>query len=162
MVPFVLSSSPEQIAVQNRAATRLSRVPITPALRPQREKAGDQHVGQLGGFRDLSVAQPQWSHPNKDVTLLSIAGNARFAALIAGSVDATVVNSPFEYRAEQKGFEVLLSIKETAEFVKIPINGLGTSQRKIDREPDEVVRMLGALPATRICFCKISARSAPG
>jgi ABC-type nitrate/sulfonate/bicarbonate transport system substrate-binding protein len=40
------------------------------------------------------------------------------AALIGGSVDATVVNSPFEYRAEQKGFKVLLSIKETAEFVK--------------------------------------------
>jgi hypothetical protein len=34
------------------------------------------------------------------------------------SVDATVVNSPFEYRAEQKGFKVLLSIKETAESVK--------------------------------------------
>ena len=49
--------------------------------------------------------------PNKDVALLSIAGSpdARFAALIGGSVDATVVNSPFEYRAEQKGFKVLLS-----------------------------------------------------
>jgi ABC-type nitrate/sulfonate/bicarbonate transport system substrate-binding protein len=34
---------------------------------------------------------------NKDVTLLSIAGSpdAGFAALIGGSVDATVVNSPF-------------------------------------------------------------------
>jgi hypothetical protein len=39
----------------------------------------------------------------------------------------------------------LLSIKETAEFVKIPINGLSTSQRKIDKEPDEIVRMLRAL-----------------
>jgi ABC-type nitrate/sulfonate/bicarbonate transport system substrate-binding protein len=79
--------------------------------------------------------------------LLSIAGSpdARFAALIGGSVEATVVNSPFEYRAEQEGFKVLLSIKETAEFVKIPINGLSTCQRKIDREPDEFVRMLRAL-----------------
>ena len=57
--------------------------------------------------------------------------------------DVILVNSPFEYRAEV--FKVLLSIKETAEFVKIPINGLSTSQRKIDREPDEVVRMLRAL-----------------
>jgi ABC-type nitrate/sulfonate/bicarbonate transport system substrate-binding protein len=32
-----------------------------------------------------------------------------------------------------------------AEFVKIPIAGLSTSQRKIDREPDEIVRMLRAL-----------------
>ena len=37
------------------------------------------------------------------------------------------------------------SVKEMAEFVRIPINGLSTSQRKIDREPDEIVRMLRAL-----------------
>lgn len=55
-----------------------------------------------------------------------------------------MVNSPFEYRAQQKGFKVLLSIKETAEFVKIPINGLSTSQRKIDNDPEELVRMLRA------------------
>jgi ABC-type nitrate/sulfonate/bicarbonate transport system substrate-binding protein len=71
--------------------------------------------------------------------------DARFAALLSGAVDATVVNSPFEYRAEQKGFKTLLSVKETAEFVKIPIVGLSTTQRKIDREPEEIVRYLRAL-----------------
>ena len=82
--------------------------------------------------------------PNKDVTLQAVAGSpdARFAALLSGAVDATVVNSPFEYRAEQKGFKTLLSVRETAEFVRIPIVGLSTTQRKIDREPDEIVRML--------------------
>ena len=65
-----------------------------------------------------------------------------------------MVNSPFEYRAEQKGFKVLLSIKETAEFVKIPINGLSTSQRKIDREPDEVVRMLQGAAQREFVFAK--------
>jgi hypothetical protein len=92
--------------------------------------------------------------------LLSIAGSpdARFAALIGGSVEATVVNSPFEYRAEQEGFKVLLPIKETAESVK-------SDQRvehvaaEIARKPDEI----GACCAhctTRIG--KISARSVPG
>ena len=56
-----------------------------------------------------------------------------------------MVNSPFEYRAEQMGFKILLGAKETAEYVKIPTSGLSTSQRKIDREPDEIVRMLRAL-----------------
>jgi ABC-type nitrate/sulfonate/bicarbonate transport system substrate-binding protein len=78
--------------------------------------------------------------------LLSIAGSpdARFAALIGGSVEATVVNSPFEYRAEQEGFKVLLPIKETAESVK-------SDQRvehvaaEIARKPDEIGRMLRAL-----------------
>ena len=107
-------------------------------------------INTFGSSADFAIYQllsRNGLDPNKDVTLLSIAGSldARFAALIGGSVDATVVNSPFEYLAEQKGFKVLLSIKETAEFVKIPINGLSTSQRKIDREPDEIVRMLRAL-----------------
>jgi hypothetical protein len=93
--------------------------------------------------------------PNKDVTLLSIAGSpdARFAALIRGLVDATVVNSPLNI-APSKNFKILLSIKETAEFVKISINGLSTSQRKIDREPDEIVRMLRGAAQREFVFAK--------
>jgi ABC-type nitrate/sulfonate/bicarbonate transport system substrate-binding protein len=107
-------------------------------------------INTFGSSADFAIYQllsRNGVDPNKDVTLLSVAGSpdARFAALVGGSVDATVVNSPFEYRAEQKGFKTLLSIKETAEFVRIPINGLSTSQRKIEREPDEIVRMLRAL-----------------
>jgi NitT/TauT family transport system substrate-binding protein len=107
-------------------------------------------INTFGSSADFAIYQllsRNGIDPNKDVTLLSIAGSpdARFAALIGGSVDATVVNSPFEYRAEQKGFKILLGVKETAEFIKMPINGLSTSQRKIDREPDEIVRMLRAL-----------------
>jgi ABC-type nitrate/sulfonate/bicarbonate transport system substrate-binding protein len=48
--------------------------------------------------------------PDKDVTLQTISGtpDARFAALMSRAVDATVVSSPFEYWAEQKGFKTLL------------------------------------------------------
>lgn len=107
-------------------------------------------INTFGSSADFAIYQllsRNGLDPNKDVTLLSIAGSpdARFAALVGGSVDATVVNSPFEYRAEQKGFKTLLSVKETAEFVRIPIAGLSTTQRKIDREPDEIVRYLRAL-----------------
>jgi ABC-type nitrate/sulfonate/bicarbonate transport system substrate-binding protein len=35
-----------------------------------------------------------------------------------------------------------LSVKEMSEFVKIPIVGLSTTQRKIDKEPDEITRVL--------------------
>jgi ABC-type nitrate/sulfonate/bicarbonate transport system substrate-binding protein len=107
-------------------------------------------INTFGSSADFAIYQllvRNGLDPNKDVTLLSVAGSpdARFAALVGGSVDATVVNSPFEYRAEQRGFKTLLSMKETAEFVRIPINGLSTSQRKIDRDPEEIVRMLRAL-----------------
>ncbi|TAK05813.1 ABC transporter substrate-binding protein [bacterium] len=87
--------------------------------------------------------------PNRDVTLQAISGSpdARFAALIGGAVDATVVNSPFEYRAEQKGFKTLVSVREMAEFVRIPVTGVSTAQKKIEKEPDEIVRLLRALRA---------------
>lgn len=85
--------------------------------------------------------------PNKDVTLTAITGSpdARFAALIGGAVDATVVNSPFEYKAEQKGFKTLASVQEMAELVKIPIAGVSVAQKKIDKEPEEIVRLLRAM-----------------
>jgi len=87
--------------------------------------------------------------PNRDVTLQAISGSpdARFATLIGGAVDATVVNSPFEYRAEQKGFKTLVSVREMAEFVRIPVTGVSTAQKKIEKEPDEIVRLLRALRA---------------
>jgi NitT/TauT family transport system substrate-binding protein len=104
-------------------------------------------INTFGSSADFAIYQllsRNGLDPNKDVTLQAIAGSpdARFAALVGGSVDATVVNSPFEYRAEQRGFKTLLSVKETAEFVRIPIVGLSTTQRKIDKEPDEIVRVL--------------------
>ena len=104
-------------------------------------------INSFGSSADFAIYQllsRNGLDPNKDVTLQAVAGSpdARFAALMGGSVDATVVNSPFEYRAEQKGFKTLLSVKETAEFVRIPIVGLSTTQRKIDKESDEIVRML--------------------
>ncbi len=115
-------------------------------------------INTFGSSADFAIYQllsRNGLDPNQDVTLLSIAGSpdARFAALIAGSIDATLVNSPFEYHAEQKAFKVLLSIKETAEFVKIPINGLSTSQRKIDIEPDESCACCGRC-ARRVVFAK--------
>lgn len=104
-------------------------------------------INTFGSSADFAIYQllsRNGLDPNKDVTLQAVAGSpdARFAALVGGSVDATVVNSPFEYRAEQKGFRTLLSVQETAQFVRIPIVGLSTTQRKIDKEPDEIVRML--------------------
>ena len=104
-------------------------------------------INTFGSSADFAIYQllsRNGLDPNKDVTLQAVAGSpdARFAALVGGSVDATVVNSPFEYRAEQKGFKTLLSVKETAEFVRIPIVGLSTTHRKIEKEPDEIVRVL--------------------
>jgi NitT/TauT family transport system substrate-binding protein len=103
--------------------------------------------GSSADFAIYSALSRSGLDPNKDVTLQTISGSpdARFAALVSRAVDATVLNSPFEYWAEQKGLKTLVSVPEMAEFVRIPIVGVSTSQKKIDKEPDEVVRFLRAV-----------------
>jgi ABC-type nitrate/sulfonate/bicarbonate transport system substrate-binding protein len=154
IMPFIAGAATRGLPVKIVAATAkssgyaiISRPDIDSVKALKGKRIAINTFGSSADFAIYQLLSRNGLDPNKDVTLLSIAGSpdARFAALLGGSVDATVVNSPFEYRAEQKGFKVLLSIKETAEFVKIPIVGLSTSRRKIDKEPDEIVRMLRAL-----------------
>jgi ABC-type nitrate/sulfonate/bicarbonate transport system substrate-binding protein len=154
ILPTIAGAATRGLPVKIVAATAKSSgyaIISRPDINSVKELKGKRlAINTFGSSADFAIYQllsRNGLDPNKDVTLLSIAGSpdARFAALVGGSVDATVVNSPFEYRAEQKGFKTLLSVKETAEFVRIPIAGLSTTQRKIDREPDEIVRYLRAL-----------------
>jgi NitT/TauT family transport system substrate-binding protein len=109
-------------------------------------------INSFGSSADFAISTAlsrSGLDPNKDVTLQTISGSpdARFAALVSGAVDATVLNSPFEYWAEQKGFKTLVSVPQMADFVRIPIVGVSASQSKIEKEPDEIVRFLRAVRA---------------
>jgi NitT/TauT family transport system substrate-binding protein len=103
--------------------------------------------GSSADFAVYTALSRSGLDPNKDVTLAAVSGSpdARFAALISGSVDATVVNSPLEYKAEQKGFKTLMSVRQLSELVRIPITELSLAQRKIDKDPDEIVHILRGL-----------------
>ena len=105
--------------------------------------------GSSADFAVYTALSRSGLDPNKDVTLAAISGSpdARFAALVSGSVDATVVNSPLEYKAEQKGFRTLMTVRQLSELVRIPITGLSLAQRKIDKDPDEIVHILRGLRA---------------
>jgi ABC-type nitrate/sulfonate/bicarbonate transport system substrate-binding protein len=105
--------------------------------------------GSSADFAVYTALSRSGLDPNKDVTLAAISGSpdARFAALISGSVDATVVNSPLEYKAEQKGFRTLMTVRQLSELVRIPITGLSLAQRKIDKNPEEIVHILRGLRA---------------
>ena len=154
ILPFIAGAATRGLPVKIVAATAkasgyaiVSRPDIDSVKALKGKRIAINTFGSSADFAIYQLLSRNGLDPNKDVTLHAVAGSpdARFAALLGGSVDATVVNSPFEYRAEQKGFKTLLSVKETAEFVRIPIAGLSTTQRKIDREPDEIVRYLRAL-----------------
>lgn len=156
ILPFIAGAATRGLPVKIVASTTkasgyaiVARPDIDSIKALKGKKIAINTFGSSADFAIYQLLSRNGLDPNKDVTLQAIAGSpdARFAALISGSVDATVVNSPFEYRAEQKGFKTLLSVKETAAFVRIPISGLSTTQRKIDKEPDEIVRVLRSLRA---------------
>ena len=154
ILPFIAGAAARGLPVKIVAATARSSgyaVIAKPEIDSVKALKGKRIAintfGSSADFAIYTMLQRNGLDPTKDVTLSAVTGSpdARFAALVSGAIEATVVSSPFEYRAEQKGFKTILSVKEMAEFVKIPIAGLSTSQRKIDREPDEIVRMLRAL-----------------
>ena len=154
ILPFIAGAATRGLPVKIVAATTkasgyaiVARPEIDSIKALKGKKIAINSFGSSADFAIYQLLSRNGLDPNKDVTLQAIAGSpdARFAALLSGSVEATVVNSPFEYRAEQKGFKTLLSVKETSEFVRIPITGLSTTQRKIEKEPDEIVRVLRGL-----------------
>ncbi len=154
ILPFIAGAATRGLPVKIVGATTkasgyaiVARSDIDSIKALKGKKIAINSFGSSADFAIYQLLSRNGLDPNKDVTLQAIAGSpdARFAALLGGSVEATVVSSPFEYRAEQKGFKTLLSVKETAEFVRIPITGLSTTQRKIEKEPDEIVRVLRGL-----------------
>jgi len=122
-----------------------SDVPSVAGLRGKR--IGINSFGSSADFAAYMAVSNAGLDPSKDVTFLPVGGGTqeRLAALASGSVDATVLTSPLEYNAEKQGYKILVSMREMAKLARIPITGTVVTQKKIDREPDEIVRILRAL-----------------
>jgi ABC-type nitrate/sulfonate/bicarbonate transport system substrate-binding protein len=156
ILPFISGAAARGLPVKIVAATAkasgyaiISKPEINSIKALKGKNIAINSFGSSADFAIYTALSRNGLDPNKDVTLHAVTGSpdARFAALIGGSIDATVVNSPFEYRAELKGFKTLMSVREMAEFVRIPLTGVSTTQRKIEKEPDEIVRLLRGLRA---------------
>jgi ABC-type nitrate/sulfonate/bicarbonate transport system substrate-binding protein len=154
ILPFIAGAAARGLPVKIVAAVTkssgyaiVSRPEIDSFKALKGKRIAINSFGSSADFAVYTALSRSGLDPNKDVTLAAVSGSpdARFAALISGSVDATVVNSPLEYKAEQRGFKTLMSVRELSELVKIPITGLSLAQRKIDRDPDEIVRVLRGL-----------------
>lgn len=103
-------------------------------------------VGSYGTNVEL-VARRVVKHfgidPEKEIRVLALGTSpARLAALQQGAVDVVVVAPPDELKGKKMGFNILV---KTEEIVKFPYNGLGTSVKKLEQQPDEVRRVLKAI-----------------
>jgi len=80
-------------------------------------------------------------NPEKDLTLLQIGGApTRLAALVANTIDATIVEPPDHKKAQEAGMRVLANMEE----MNIPFQhtGLVTSRAQLAKSPDVSRRVL--------------------
>jgi NitT/TauT family transport system substrate-binding protein len=79
--------------------------------------------------------------PERDVNLLVVGETAvAFQTMRQGLIDGSPLSPPWVQEGQKLGWNVLLS----GSTIDMPMSGIATSQTKIERERDEVVRLLMA------------------
>lgn len=80
--------------------------------------------------------------PNQDVKILALGGGTnRIAAMESGAIDAALIEAPYNVMLERKGFRKLLFV---GDLIPSPLAGLGTRIEKIQKQADEVQRLVRA------------------
>src|SRR4030095_16535655 len=80
--------------------------------------------------------------PNQDVKILALGGGtSRIAAMESGAIDAALIEAPYNVMLERKGFRKLLFV---GDLIPSPLAGLGTRTEKIQKQADEVQRLVRA------------------
>jgi NitT/TauT family transport system substrate-binding protein len=112
-----------------------------------------QTIGSLnpGGLVDALLRQilsKNGLDPDRDVVLINLGGTPeRYAALKSGTVAATVLGAPHNFRAERDGFR---NIAAAADYVHVPTSGLTVRSDRIAKQPQQVKKMIrGTLRAMR-------------
>jgi NitT/TauT family transport system substrate-binding protein len=102
-------------------------------------------INTFGGnteFTMREILRRNGLDPVKDMTFLVVgASNDRFNALVSGAVHSALLSIPGNFKAVQMGYRKLAS---ATDYVKWPQAGLATSEEKIRRDPDEVMKMVRA------------------
>jgi NitT/TauT family transport system substrate-binding protein len=80
--------------------------------------------------------------PNQDVKIIALGGGTtRIAAMEAGSIDASLIEAPYNVMLERKGYRKLLFV---GDVIPSPLAGIGARVEKIQKQPDEVQRLVRA------------------
>lgn len=103
-------------------------------------------IGSFGAAADLAlraVVKQDGLDPDRDLVRLQMGGAAaRYASLLAGSVDATILTLPYNLQAEKAGFRDLLWFGERLE---LPLSGLAARDETIQKNPKQVLRVVRAV-----------------
>lgn len=80
--------------------------------------------------------------PNQDVKIIALGGGMnRIAAMEAGAIDAALIEAPYNVMLERKGFRKILFV---GDLIPSPLAGFGTRLEKIEKQPEEIQRLVRA------------------
>jgi NitT/TauT family transport system substrate-binding protein len=107
------------------------------------KKLGVSSYGGAAYGAALAVLRAHGLEAKKDVVVLATGDNtSRIAALKHGSVDAALVAAPGDIKVAEEGFKILL---DAGTIYKLPMGGVSTSLAKIQENPNEVKKVVGAV-----------------
>ncbi|MSP38056.1 MAG: hypothetical protein EXR70_06160 [Deltaproteobacteria bacterium] len=111
----------------------------------------DELKGKLLGISSFGASTDTYARallrrfkliPNQDVKIIALGGGMnRIAAMEAGAIDAALIEAPYNVMLERKGFRKILFV---GDLIPSPLAGLGTRLEKIQKQPDEIQRLVRA------------------
>ena len=103
---------------------------------------------------DETVSQFENSEDGGKLQTYLVENNDVIPKFASPNIQSGIASCPFPsvtllrhclYAAEKQGLRVLVSADELSTLVRIPLTGIGATQKKMEKDPDEIVRLLRAL-----------------
>jgi ABC-type nitrate/sulfonate/bicarbonate transport system substrate-binding protein len=111
----------------------------------------DELKGKLLGISSFGASSDTYARavlrryklvPNQDVKIIALGGGPnRIAALESGAIDGALIEAPYNVMLERKGYKKLLFV---GDLIPSPLAGFGTRLDKIQKQPDEIQRLVRA------------------
>jgi NitT/TauT family transport system substrate-binding protein len=101
-------------------------------------------ISRFGSTTDTAVRlllEKVGLNPTKDVTIVQVgAQSSRFQALVAGTIEATIIAPPFDITAKKQGYNVLVNLADLG--IPYPQQVIETTDRVIRENPQLVKNFL--------------------
>jgi NitT/TauT family transport system substrate-binding protein len=98
---------------------------------------GTQHLVTVGSLKAVGI------NPDRDVKVINVGNEAvRVEQLRAKQIHAAMINPPMSVMMKREGFGLLL---HAADYVDLPLTGLGATTKKLKENPEQARRVVRAL-----------------
>jgi NitT/TauT family transport system substrate-binding protein len=98
---------------------------------------GTQHLVTAATLRAVGI------DPERDVKMINVGNESvRVEHLRSKQIQAAMINPPISVMMKKEGFRLLL---HAADYVDLPLTGLGATTKKLKENPEQVRRVLKAL-----------------